>query len=256
MNDLNVISVAVSNMAGGSGKSMLVKQLLVPNLRAWRAAVEDVNSGDGTPDFQVGLSDFEDLVVLHKKTVDQSMVVDIGASAGTALQHVLARYKRTVNAFDFWVVPVMANEHSMDGALKSVKLLRELAVPAQRILVLPNRIAPGTSPEKLKSRLAPVYALRKIGVYVSEVAVLEHQVFETLKNKTLEGRDETVYSVAADSRDFRALKRAARSTGDEAALDALAEREAVIEAAEFAVENLDVVWAASPLAAAIAVEAA
>lgn len=256
MLDPNVICVAVINLAGGSGKSTLEKHLISSKLKSRRAAVEEVNAGDGTPDLKVGVGDIETLVVLLKKNEDRHVSIDFGASSGAALQHVLARYKRTVMAIDFWVIPVLSTEHSMDGAVKAVKLLRELGVDAQRIVVIPNRVEPGTSTTKLKGRFAPVYELRQIGVYVSEVPVFDHEVFESLKNQVRDDVDETVYTVAMDARDFRSLKRAARAAGDELALDSLAEREAQIEAAEFAVENLDAVWSASPLAAALAAEIA
>jgi hypothetical protein len=246
--------IAEMSVAGGVGKSTLDKNWLSAILGARRAAVEEINRGDGTPDLKVTLAEFEDLVVLLKKNEHEHVVIDIGASStANGLQHVLARYKRTLASVDFWVIPVIGNEHALDGAIQAVRILREqLAVPASRIVVIPNRVSPGTTPQNLVRQFGPVYALRKIGVFVSDVPVFEHQIFEHLKDQTRDGKDETVYSVAGDTRDFRALKKAAREARDERALDDLADREVKVEAAEFAVENLNAVWAATPMANALA----
>jgi hypothetical protein len=254
---MHPIIEAFLSVAGGQGKSTMSKNLAGSKRNARRVSVEEINEGDGTPDLQLRLAEFPDLVVMLKKfSGSENISVDFGASSAGSnedggLRQMLLTYRRTTATFNFWVVPVTDDDHGRDGGHKTVKLLRDVGVPGNKIVVLFNMLKVGTKPAELRQRFAAFFAYRDIGVHVCEVPIFKHEIIAKLRNRKRDDQDETVYSLAAelDSTDWDCLRNAARKAGDEQEVDAICEREAEAEAAAFACENLDQVWAATPLGA-------
>lgn len=256
--------VAMFNAGGSSGKSTTDAHLVSPKLHAKRVQVEEadaegkpVNPGVGKYEMWVTLADFEDAVVALKKNGESNVVLDIGASStGAGITEVLARYPRTLQAIDYWIVPVKPTVHSQNGAATSVGFLDSIQVPANRIILIPNDVVPTRRRDTTWHDVyANTYALRDAGVFVSDEPIWHHEIIGEFGKLGREGLQvpETVWSLVHNQsyEGVEQLLRAAQDAKDEAAEDRWAQRLTDYEACEQIVKNFELVWAKLPIAKAL-----
>lgn len=252
------IIAGIVNVAGGSGKSTCDWQWVSKKLNAKRIAVEEINGGVGHYDLSVSAAEFEDAVAALRKNRKDNIVIDIGAStAGAGMKDILASYPRLLGNIDWWFVPVTAKEHSIDGARKTVVILRELGVPKEKILVIPNDVQPSKVPGKpLKWRedFASVYEMRERGVFVPDTPLFHHAIVAQWQKKEYNHGFEltdSVYSIAATYDQVEQELFAAQDAGDEALEHAKARRLVACEACEAVIKNFDRTWDELPIAEAL-----
>jgi hypothetical protein len=240
------MKVAVINLSGNTGKTTISKHLLAPLLpNAKRAQIEDVNTGDGEADASMAAKKFKSLAAeLNVADDDENFVIDIGASNAKAMIENFSQLSSTRAAIDFWVIPVVSAAKQKADSLNTIKVLTEIGVSTDKIVLLLNNVI---DTESVESDFSTILAVRKIGCHVADEVILASEVFEMLK-----GGNDSVFAIEAAKPDFKALKKVARESGDPDALSVVGQRMVLQDMAEAACANLRAVFEATPMAAALA----
>ena len=234
------MKVAVINLSGNTGKTTLSKHLLAPLLKARRVQIEDVNSSDGKPDIEVTAAKFKTLAAqLNVASDNENFVIDIGASNAKSMIEHFSALRSTRAAIDFWIIPVVPASKQKTDSINTAATLMEIGVEPNKIVMLLNNV---TDTESVDYDFKTIFDTSKLGVQVVSQVVLANEVFELLKNE-----NNSVFDLANNRPDFKALVKAARDAGDSSALQALGVRMVTQDLAEDAVENLRAVFESTPL---------
>ena len=222
---------AVINLSGNTGKTTLTKHLLTPQLGARRIQIEDTNTGDGEPDFELAAKKFQTLAAeLNVSADEENFVIDIGASNAKAMIDHFSKLKSTRSSIDYWVVPVVSASKQKTDSINTVRALIEIEVEPKKIIVVMNNVE---DIDSFEDDFRGIFALRKLGVVVADQAVLATDVFEMLK-----GDNRSVFDLANNPPDFKSLKQAARASSNASELDKVGRNMVMQDLAEAAADNL------------------
>lgn len=244
------MKIAVISYSGNTGKTTLAKNMLVPLIPgAQRIQIEDINTGDGKADIELNAQKFKALAeMLNIADDDEHYVIDIGASNSKRMIEEFIDLKRTRNDIDFWVIPcVPAAKQKADSINTVVELIR-IGIQAEKIIVIPNNVSEVDNFEFDFRELQP---LKANGVHVLQTPVLASDIYDMLK-----GEDKSVFEIEAENPDFKAMKKAARESGNPEDLAAVGRRMVVQDMAEAAAHNLRLAFKTTPMAADFPVEVA
>lgn len=238
------MKIVIFNFSGNTGKTTLAKHLFVPQIPgAQRITIEDLNVGDGQADVEIAAGKFRELAAqLNVADDDEHFVIDLGASAAKEMLVHFSTLRSTRRAIDFWVIPVTPAAKQVADTLNTIAALADLGISPASMVVVLNNVVDVAAFESDFALIAS--ASEKFGFSVAHQAVLSSEIFDTLK-----GRQETVFDIADDRADFKALRRELK--GDLAALEQLGRRMVIRDLAEAAVDNLRAVFASTPIATAI-----
>jgi len=239
------MKVAIINFSGNTGKSTLTKNFLVPQIpNCKRISIEDLNEGDGKSEIDIGANMFRQVATELNVADDEcNFAIDIGASAAKAMLAHFATLRTTRDDIDFWVVPVTPSIKQRADTINTVKALISIGVDPIKIIVIANNIV-DTALFNGDFSMIQV-AAKDLGFNMCSQAVLSNEVFEMTK-----GDVRSIFEISADATDLKALRKEYK--GDPKKLDALGRRMVIRDCAEDACENLRTVFAATPIATALA----
>lgn len=238
--------------SGNAGKTTMTKHLLVPALAkasgaaVRRVSLDGVNAGDGeTADQEVALRELKNLAAeINVLGDDEHIVIDIGASNAVQVLTLLAQFRTTTAAIDYWVLPCMPQKKMVLDTVATIRDLDELGVKTSRIVLVPNNVL---DPESAEADFASLYKFQATGIAVS-APVLSNEIYEMLK-----GVQQSVFDIAAQPLDVKALRAEAAAAADPAAArKELGQRLVVHDMCSAAADQLQSVWDSTPIAAALA----
>jgi hypothetical protein len=226
--------ICVINLSGNVGKTMVAAQLLQPRLKAPLISVESINADASTDGVDVEQLRAREFGALQERVLTSTaLIVDVGASNVEDFLNRLARSDGSQHDFDLWVVPVLRGRKQQIDTVNTLRTLRELGVPANRVRVVFNELEPD---ERVEEAFAAICALQGEYFERRDAIVYFNEVFDRLK-----GSGESLADLMADTTDFKAA--IAASTDPEERLR-LARRLAVRRLASSATHNLDQAYAA------------
>lgn len=232
--------VVVLNVSGNTGKTTLSKHLLAPLLNARRVQIEDINAGDGQADAEVQAKQFAQLAAeINVLSEEKNIVLDVGSSTAGVMLGKFQELRTTRREIDYWVVPCVPSTKVVMDTVNTIRLLTNIGVPANQIIVIKNNV---TDTYKLEKDFEAIDKLAPLGIHIADQAVLNSDVFEMLK-----GDERNVISMSDNPPDFKAMKREA--AGDEDKLRPIGVKILLQDMAEKAAENLRSVFNSTPLAA-------
>lgn len=239
------MKIAIINLSGNTGKTTLAKHLFAPQLSAKRVQIEDVNVGDGEPDLELAASKFKQLAAeLNVAGDEENFVIDIGASNAKSMVEHFSQLKTTRADIDFWVIPVVPAAKQKADSINTAATLMKIGVKPDRIVMVLNNVQ---DTQSVEHDFSAILATRELGINVADQVVLASDVFEMLK-----GQSESVFDLAGNPPDFKALMKAARAAGDKDALNELGVRMVTQDLVEAAVENLRAAFESTPIGVAAA----
>ncbi len=242
------MQIAFGGIGGNTGKSTGAVQMAVPLMPARCIHFENLNTNARASDVQVHANKFRAVAAeLAVCEPDQHFVLDIGASTVIEMCQQFSWLGEARDDIAFWVVPVVPGAKSKMQAILTVKTLGKIGVPESRIVMVLNKI---DDVESIERDFSEILALRNIGVNVAEEAILNNDIFETIKD-----REETVFDIAEGPFDFKTLLQAARASGNQEDLIKLGERKVLRMAAASTARNLRAVFNSTPIPAALAASA-
>ena len=239
----NHLKIVTTNVAGGVGKSTLVKHCLTPLIpNPVRISIEDWNSGDGKSDLDISAKQFYALATQLNTDDEQSFVIDIGTSNSKAMLQHFSDLELTREQIDFWVVPVRAGAKERIDTLKTISKLLEMQIDPKSVIVIAQAV---TDVVQFAQDFGPLMeAAKQHGFHFAQQAVLFNEVYDLLK-----GGEKSVFEIVREKPDFKALR--AQHRGDEKKLFQIGHDMLIYSLALTASRNLMAVFQSTPLADAV-----
>ncbi|HBO3267986.1 TPA: StdB protein [Pseudomonas aeruginosa] len=137
------MKILVGNYSGSVGKTVAATHLLKPRMPdATIFAVETINQSAS----DLGVAEVEQLQgkrfgeLLERLVLEDSAIIDVGASNIEPFLEAMTRFAGAVDEFDLFVVPVTAEQKAWQESLKTVEALLSIGADPSKIRLLPNRI--------------------------------------------------------------------------------------------------------------------
>lgn len=201
------IVVAVTNVAGGVGKSTLCNNCLAPMMpKAIVVSIEDWNSSQANADLEISAGKFFAFAAQLNCDDENDYILDIGASNSKQMFEHFTVLTSTLQRVTHWVVPTRVGVKERVDTLKTIQLLLKLKVDPAMVTVVAQAIVDIQNFDNDFAEL--VTASEEYGFKFSEQAVLHTPVFEMLK-----GGQKSVFDIVNAKPDFREMRRSA--AGDE-----------------------------------------
>lgn len=134
---------AIVNYSGSVGKTVVATHLLKPRMpNAKFFAVESINQSAS----DLGVADVETLQgravgdLIEQLVLEDEAIIDIGASNIESFFEAASRFHGAIDDFDSFIIPVTSEQKAWQESLKTVEALAAIGVPADKIILLPNRI--------------------------------------------------------------------------------------------------------------------
>lgn len=230
------MKIFVSNFSGNVGKTLVAKHLITPKLNARRVTIESINSGGEGADAEIKAAQFKDLTIeLMVMDEGENIVVDIGASNIESVMDQVRAMKSAESDFDFFVLPTTPDAKQQLDTISTARVLSEMGVPADRILVVMNRVI---NVDTIQDDFAVLLSGDSTLYRLCQVPILESEAYDRIND---DKRD--VHSIAADIIDFKAQVAANPALTTQQKRE-LANRVVTQRLASAAAENLTEVWLA------------
>lgn len=198
------MKIAVLNYNGSAGKTTMAHYLLVPRMpNAKFYSIESINQSAS----DLGAKNVEQFKgkqagdLIESLVLDDDAVVDIGASNIESLMEAMSRFAGSEAEFDLYLIPVTADQKSWEESLRTVEMLAEIGVPADNILLLPNKIK-----EDAEKEIPAVFTYVKRSKKAKikpDTFVFESEIYTYLTARKL-----NFATLLDDTKDYRALAKA------------------------------------------------
>lgn len=204
--------VAVISFSGKVGKTTIAAHLLSPRMNdAPIFAIETQNETASSLGMEVEKLSGEKYLALYKKllTMDDA-IIDVGASNIEDFLDKMIKIDESHVEFDYFVVPVTSDPSIQRECIKTIQVLADIGIPADKIRVVFNRVS--ADAEEEFPAIIGFAKKSKTCIANPECAIYEAEVFALLASKKL-----SIGAVLADETDYRALIKAKAGTEKEQA---------------------------------------
>lgn len=233
--------IAVLNVSGNVGKTAICKNLL----KAFRPeakliSVESFNNSDaldvaGFDTQELKASKFKE--IYRELMMNDDVILDVGASNVAQFMEELTKYRSSIAELDLVIVPTVPDEKQQKDTYATIDWLNKLGVPADRIRVVFN-LYPGDSTVGETYSHVIGYSMsddgKKQATWLPHVIVDKNEIFQIV-----DSRRTTIRQLAADPRDWKALREAAKAAKDIEALESAMDGQMAHDLASTAVANLE-----------------
>ena len=230
------MKICVINFSGNVGKTLVTAQVLQPRLNATVLSIESVNADASLDGVEVERILAHRFATLHDRMqTDGNVIVDVGASSVEDFLERMAAWRGSHEDFDLWVVPVVRSRKQQHDTINTLKALRAMGVPAQRVRVVFNWME---HRETIEDDFEVICALGN-GEYFElrpEAKLMYNEVYDRIK-----GTGRTLGDVVRDDTDYKAMIRTATTQAER---HNAAANLAIKRLAAGAQDNLDQVYAA------------
>jgi hypothetical protein len=225
------MKICVINFSGNVGKTLVAAQLLQPRLQAPIVSVESINGDAGTDGVEVERIRAQRFAAVQDRVLTEpSIIVDVGASNVEDFLERMAASRGSAADFDRWIVPVVRARKQQQDTINTLKALRAMGVPANKVRVVFNSL---DHHDTIEEDFAAICALGG-GEYFElkpEAVLMYNEVFDRIK-----GSGRSLADVVRDDTDYKAMIAQATSQAER---HAAAARLAIRRLALGAQDNLD-----------------
>ena len=132
------LKVAVANYCGHIGKTTIVNNLLQPNLLDTPViSVETIND-DGGSEIKIKGKDYG--MLQEELIMNDSLIVDIGASNIEETIKLMSQYKGSHEDFDYFIIPTVPDHKAQIDTASTITALLTMGIPAKKIRLVFNKI--------------------------------------------------------------------------------------------------------------------
>ncbi|MBN3780477.1 plasmid stabilization protein [Burkholderia sp. Ac-20345] len=231
------MKIVVMNFAGTAGKTTLVANMFKPRMPdASVFSVESINIDSAASGIEAEKMRGKQLGEL----VDQIMVlddaiVDVGASNVEDFVKGVQQFSGSHEEFDLFVVPTTKLKKQQEDTVNTIRALRAIGVPKNKIRVVFNKVDLDETVESAFPGILALAELEKSFTLREKAVVYENEVFERMK-----AAGTSLGAVMADETDYRAQLRTAKDDDEKARCVQMV---AIKRLAVTASKNLDDVFA-------------
>lgn len=195
------MKVALINNSGNVGKTTIAREVLGTNMRdAAVIEVETHNTGNKKYErvfkeyYQLNATDIEEFYA--RLVESDEVVLDVGASNILDFLRQLEQYAEFEMLIDIFVIPTTKDAKQLQDTIKTIKILLDLGIAPDKIVVVANRANPNTF-EKDFAVIAN--AQKQLGFRFGKDLMIR----ETSLLKDLEFLGKTLTEVVTDETDYR-----------------------------------------------------
>lgn len=137
------MKICILNNSGNVGKSTITREVIFPRLDNGLAVeIESINSSNADYNIEtIKYSGNEDFANLYEHIVDErDTCFDIGASEIGNFFNNAEEYEGAIHLFDVFVIPTISDIKIMEDTAKTIRFLRLMEIPDEKIKVVFNRI--------------------------------------------------------------------------------------------------------------------
>ncbi|MBZ5763350.1 MULTISPECIES: StbB family protein [Pseudomonadota] len=228
------MKIAVINFSGNTGKSTVSKHLLYPRIKdAEYIAVESINSDEGGGDSSVRGKQFGALQ--EQLLVIDSAVIDVGSSNVEDFVKLMRQYRGSHEDMDLFVIPTVKEAKQIKDTIATIQALTAMGVPAKKIRVVFNKLEADDTVEDAFYPLIAFHEDKKSFTLRPAAAIQYSELYQRLR-----ALDMTIDELVADTTDYKAQLREAKTPEDK---QAIASKISAKRLAASAQENLNSVFA-------------
>jgi GTP-binding protein EngB required for normal cell division len=144
MNGFASMKIVVLNYSGNVGKSTLCNTLLSPRIEPAKIfRIESVNDSGLSNAEEEKLRGSQFRKLLHDILLVNDAIIDVGTSNVEEFILMMTEYDDAYDDFDYFIVPVLADNKAIKEAqdsIKTIQTLHKIGVPKEKILVVFNRL--------------------------------------------------------------------------------------------------------------------
>ena len=205
------MKVAVINIAGHVGKSTVANHLLAPRMNNATVLPFEASSSSGTQTENVKGKQFGEL----QKTLLllDDAVVDVDASTAEEFMSFMDQHHGGHDAFDYFVVPTVAQNKQMHDTLSTIDALSDIGVPASKIFVVLNMLEADDVPQRSFAGLFEYHSSGTSFTLRPGAVMHTNELYSHITNDKQVIRD-----ILEDETDYKAMIRTATSSDEKIGL--------------------------------------
>lgn len=195
------MKIALINNSGNVGKTTIAREVLGTNMQdATVIEVETHNTGNKKYErvfkeyYQLNATDIEELYA--RLVESDEVVLDVGASNILNFLRQLEQYAGLETLIDIFVIPTTKDAKQLQDTIKTIKILLDLGIAPDKIVVVANRANPNTFE---KDFAVIINAQKQLGFRFGKDLMIR----ETSLLKDLEFLGKTLTEVVTDETDYR-----------------------------------------------------
>jgi hypothetical protein len=133
------LKIAVANYCGHIGKTTIVNNLLEVNMPGTPViAVETINDDGGKSEIKFKGKDYG--LLQDELLMNESLIVDIGASNIEETMRLMAKYKGSHEEFDYFIIPTVPDQKAQTDTASTIKALLAMGVTPNKIRLVFNKV--------------------------------------------------------------------------------------------------------------------
>lgn len=196
------IKIVVLNYSGNVGKSTLCNTLLSPRITDAKIfRIESVNDSGLSNAEEEKLRGSQFRKLLHDILLVDKVIVDVGTSNVEEFILMMTEYDDAYNDFDYFIVPVLADNKAIKEAqdsIKTIQTLHKIGVPKEKILVVFNRLDKRLELQDEITILANFYKKCPIFTFNPEVIIYNSELWLGLAKTK-----QSFHTVIHDQHDYK-----------------------------------------------------
>lgn len=194
------LKVAVINLSGNTGKTMVTEYLLKPRINESKIfSIETINSSGLVSDSET-IKGKNFLELINTIVNYDSVIVDVGSSNVEQFIEQLNKFDGIHEEFDFFVIPTVPANKQITDTKNTVKFLSSIGIEKERIKVVLNKVDDIDSIKYDFKELID-YHQKTNGFCLNLNAVIGTNEFYQLNSKS----GKTIAEILSDDRDLRRL---------------------------------------------------
>lgn len=193
--------VAIVNFSGNVGKSTIAKELLAPRMNAPEFTIESSNANAAHSATQARRYDASNYEDLQSDLIGlDSAIVDIGASNAQEFIRLMGIFKASHEEFDVFLIPVVSEKKQQTDTINTIEALASLGVPAERILLVYNRVEMGKEKEidRNFSLINGYFEIEKKFTILPEAVIFRNDIYDRLRVLKM-----SIMQITNDTTDYR-----------------------------------------------------
>lgn len=196
--------IVTMHFKGNMGKTMFAWNLIAPRIDGVVIPVESINADDREKGKTIRGEKYGQ--IMDGMFMVDNAVIDVGASNVEAFTRLMERYKGSHEIFDYFVIPAVVE--ALDSTISTIAYLADSGIPAEKILVVMNRI---TTEVDLNYDFAPLREYhndRKAFTFIEE-PISENEIYPRLKETR-----KSIADLLADETDYLGKVKLAKRPSD------------------------------------------
>ncbi len=206
------MNIAVINFSGNVGKSTISRHLFFPRMGdCVLIPVESINADDNDKDEMIRGRAFNEL--MEKMLLNESSIVDVGASNVEEFIAQLADHAESHEDFDYFIIPTVGSNKQVEDTWSTIDELNMLGIPKEKIKLVFNKMDRYSTVDDVFGDLINRNKRKEICTIDQDIFIRENELFTRIGET-----GKTILEMVESSIDYKAMIKEAESKEEKVAL--------------------------------------